>query len=252
MQLRLRRSQRTGGVLTNTVIFCLDAQAQFTADEDENIRRYKLHNQCIYNSEASLRAQERGDASHAKGTIGGNLKAIAHYAVAHLRLNITISSLARGHHIECKSLDELLGAEEAIYEACRNLRSYLDTAATFDGREVIVGFDSEEPSIIAAAAPQQTLVATPIPTAPAPAAAIAPPAAALVVDATIPDPQPAEGSATYDHPPGTTSANTPSYGQASATAFSFFSEGAQGEQERKRMIVVGAILAVILLLVWMT
>jgi hypothetical protein len=44
----------------------------------------------------------------------------------------------RGVHVECKDLDELLGAKSAILEAAQSLRSYLDVAATFDGREEIV------------------------------------------------------------------------------------------------------------------
>jgi hypothetical protein len=35
-------------------------------------------------------------------------------------------------------MDELLGAENAIVEAARNLKAYLQTAATFDGREEII------------------------------------------------------------------------------------------------------------------
>jgi hypothetical protein len=245
MHLRLRRSQRTGGVLSNTVIFCLDAQVQLTADEDANIRRYKLHSQCIYNSEASLRAQAQGDASRSSGTIGGNLKAIAHYAVAHLRLNITIDSLARGHHIECKSLDELLGAEEALYEACRNLRSYLDTAATFDGREVVVAFDGEEPKVVAAAVSQQTLVASPAPatTAPMIIATPAPP----MVETTMLAPQPSDEPAVHEHAPEVPGAGVSTYVQAPTATAPFFSEGAQGEKERNIMIGVGVAIAVLLL-----
>ena len=68
-----------------------------------------------------------------------------------MRLTITIASLERGQHIELKSLDELLAAEDAIMEACRTLRAYLETAATFDGREVLFDFSTEEPTVIAQA-----------------------------------------------------------------------------------------------------
>jgi hypothetical protein len=34
----------------------------------------------------------------------------------------------------------LLGAESAIIESCRNVKTYLDTALTFDGREEVVEF----------------------------------------------------------------------------------------------------------------
>jgi hypothetical protein len=60
--------------------------------------------------------------------------------MAGLSLRITVYSLMRGVHVECKSMDELLGAEHAIVDAAENLRTYLDIAATFDGREQIREF----------------------------------------------------------------------------------------------------------------
>ena len=53
---------------------------------------------------------------------------------------MTIASLVSGHHIECKDMDEMLGAEGALREGCQNLKGYLDTAVTFDGREEVVQF----------------------------------------------------------------------------------------------------------------
>ncbi|MEY9880424.1 hypothetical protein [Bradyrhizobium sp. USDA 329] len=57
-----------------------------------------------------------------------------------LSLRVTIETLMSGQHIECKDLDELLGAEAAILSACKNLKAYLETAQTFDGREEVVEF----------------------------------------------------------------------------------------------------------------
>jgi hypothetical protein len=57
-----------------------------------------------------------------------------------LSLRVTIDGLLQGQHVECKDLDELLGAEAAIREACSNLKAYLETALTFDGREEVVEF----------------------------------------------------------------------------------------------------------------
>jgi hypothetical protein len=59
-------------------------------------------------------------------------------AMAALSLRITVDSLIRGVHVECNSMDELLAAEKAIREAASNLKAYLDTAATFDGREEVI------------------------------------------------------------------------------------------------------------------
>ena len=57
-----------------------------------------------------------------------------------LSLRVTVDGLMGGQHIECKDLDELLGAEAAILDACKNLKAYLETALTFDGREEVVEF----------------------------------------------------------------------------------------------------------------
>lgn len=249
MQLHLRRSQRDGGVISKNVIFCLDAQAAFTPQEDENIRRYKLHNQCIYNSEASKRHLDHADAAR-DGSTRGALRSLAYSALAAMRLNITVNSLSRGQHIECKSLDELLGAEEALYEACRNLRNYLDTAATFDGREVVIDFSqAEQPQVVAQAQPQPVLVATPTPAAAAPAqAAIASSAAAIeaappIVEAVIPPTQPAPEYASYEPAAHETSAYAPSYGEVGGGTPSFFSDGAQGDKEKMILKVVGGVMA---------
>ncbi len=170
MQLKLSRSQREGGFIGKSILFCLDARVAYTAAETANIRRYKLQDQIIYSSEAALSASAgsaaasaRAQAGHlgfssmddvlssAASKMGHGLKAAALGALATMKLTISIGSLERGHHIECKSLDELLGAEEAIMDACRSLKGYLDTAATFDGREVLVDFSTDEPTIVASA-----------------------------------------------------------------------------------------------------
>lgn len=141
MQLKLKRSLKETGMLTKTVIYCLDAVAQFTQEEADAISKYKLGAQVIYSSEA---AKQRGmaavDAIN-QGGVGGLVKGWAHIAMAKLSLVVTVNSLVSGQHIECKDMDELLGAESAIYTACQNLRQYLDVAKTFDGRESIVDFN---------------------------------------------------------------------------------------------------------------
>lgn len=160
MQLKLRRSQRESGILGKNVIFCLDARVDLSSQEEQSLTRYKLLNQVIYNSEASKKHLESA-AAHRDGSAGGALKSLASIALAAMRLNITVASLQRGQHIECKSLDELLGAEDAIMEACETLRGYLDTAATFDGREILVSFDTGTPTIIAQASTPPPMLVTP-------------------------------------------------------------------------------------------
>ncbi len=57
-----------------------------------------------------------------------------------LALRITVDKLIHGRHIECRDLGELLSAELAIVDACKNLRSYIDTALTFTGSEDVSEF----------------------------------------------------------------------------------------------------------------
>jgi hypothetical protein len=167
MQLKLTRSQRQGGIVSKSIIFCLDARVQLTRDEQANVYRYKLGTQVIYNSEASKRHLAKSEAAQAMGTVGGAALGFVSLAMAAISLNITIDDLQRGRHIECKSLDELLGTEEAIMEACRRLRFYLDTAATFDGRDVLVDFSDVEPAVVSTAPPPM-LAAPSVQTVPPP------------------------------------------------------------------------------------
>lgn len=182
MQLKLKRSQREGGLISKSVIFCLDARADFTPEERNSISRYKLHNEVIYNSEAQLRLLEKS-AVQRDGSFVGSLKSLATVALAHTQLYITIASLQKGQHVECKSLEELIGAEEAICIACQNLKAYLEAALTFDGREVLVDFATGVPQIVAEAVTPQAMLAAPAPhPAPAPPVAYAPAEQALPVD----------------------------------------------------------------------
>jgi hypothetical protein len=173
MQLKMKRSQRTGGMMGGTAIFCLDARADLTREEQDSVARYKIGSQVIYNSEASRQALERGSKS-IDGSALGTVKGLAFAALSQMRLNITINSLQQGQHIECKSLDELLGAEQALMTACRNLQSYLVAANSFDGREVVVNFvDGVAENVAEATAPQPILAITPPPIAASASSAIA-------------------------------------------------------------------------------
>ena len=148
MQLKIQRSQRAGGVLGNQVVFALDVRADYTPEEQHNIRRYRLGGQVIYSSQAARRHMARADA-HMDRTQSRDLKeqfgGLAHgafsTALAKMSLNISIASLGRGHHIECKDLEELLEAEGTVREACKNVTQYLEVASTFDGSEMVIEYD---------------------------------------------------------------------------------------------------------------
>ena len=149
MHLKLRRSQRSGGLLGGKVIFALDARADLSAEERSLVSKYALGKLVVYDSEARKKhadaASDHFDTSQSMQVgvgkqVWGLTRGIVSAAIAALTLRITVDSLAQGQHIECKDLDELLGAEAAIREACTNLKAYLVTALTFDGREEVVEF----------------------------------------------------------------------------------------------------------------
>ncbi|MBR0960894.1 hypothetical protein [Bradyrhizobium japonicum] len=156
MQLKLKRSQRLSTF--GKPIFVLDARMEIAPEECALIERYRLGDCVVYDSAAREKYQEAAKQhleqtkDYEKSSSGGAaLKSLGRMlyrltragvstALASMSLRITINSLMRGVHVECKDMDELLGAKTAIVQAGENLRSYIDTAVTFDGREEILEF----------------------------------------------------------------------------------------------------------------
>src|SRR5438105_9057838 len=64
----------------------------------------------------------------------------ARAAAMSMSLRCTVDSLISGQHIECKDLDELMGAEGQITDATKTTKAYLELAQTFDGREEVLEF----------------------------------------------------------------------------------------------------------------
>lgn len=152
MMLSLRRAQRAGGMMGGKIIFTLDARAELTPDEQALVKRYALGKLVVYDSEARKKHADSAyghfssvpgvssDLAAAGRGLWSNARGLASAAMMALSLRVTIDSLMSGQHIECKDLDELLGAEAAIVDACKNIKAYLDTALTFDGREEVLEF----------------------------------------------------------------------------------------------------------------
>lgn len=145
IQLKLRRSQKAG--LLGKTSFMLDARADLTPEAKGLVSKYGLGSLVIYDSKArQQRAEETfGHLDLAAVVNPGRAlwktaRGLASAAMMALSLRVTVNSLMSGQHIECKDLDELLGAEAAIVEACKNLKGYIETALTFDGREDVLEF----------------------------------------------------------------------------------------------------------------
>jgi hypothetical protein len=143
MQLKIQRSQRTDGVISKAVYFALDVQVDYSHAEQENISKYKLGRQIVYNSKAAQKHFDKADAA-LDGSVTGGLKGIASGLMARMHLVVTVESLGNGQHIECKDLAELIEAEDSIMDACRNVKGFLQVAATFDGSTTLIDFDKGE------------------------------------------------------------------------------------------------------------
>ncbi len=154
MQLRIQRSQRAGGVVSTIIFFCLDVRADYSPEEQSNIGKYKLGGEPIYNSAAAKKHLDSAGTQLERtqsGTVGERFAGLARgsmsLVMAKLNLNITIASLGRGHHIECKDLEELLEAEDTVRTACKNVTRYLEVARTFDGSEVVIEYVNGEEQV---------------------------------------------------------------------------------------------------------
>lgn len=161
-----------GGMLGNTVVFCLDVRAEYSAEEAANIKRYKLGREVIYSSQHARQHLAHAGVHMIGANIGttgervGSLaRGVAQIALAKLHLNISIASLGRGQHIECKDLGELSDAERTVLEACRRLRDYLKMAASFNGMVILVDFEDGEkvqvaPGMVSSAEPDAASLAS--------------------------------------------------------------------------------------------
>lgn len=147
MMLKIKRSQRTGGVFANKALFALDIRADYSQEERDAINRYKLGGEIVYSSEAAKRHAANAGTHLDSGTGAGLAKGIMSMALASMNLSITIASLQQGHHIECKDMNEVLGAESTLRDACKNVTAWLDAAKTFDGREMVVEYVSGEEKV---------------------------------------------------------------------------------------------------------
>lgn len=137
MKLLLRHGQRSGGLMGNKSVFILDARVEYAPEESQAIRKYKLGGNIIYRSEANQKKVAEAEAKFDNGRVFSGL---ATAVMSRNKMHITIDSIAKGHQIEANDLDELLAAENQIKGVCENLKSYIETAKTFDGREEVIEF----------------------------------------------------------------------------------------------------------------
>jgi hypothetical protein len=138
MKLVISRSQRTAGMLTSKVMFALTARLDLTEEESHLLKKYKLHNTTIYNSDTAQKHLDHADADRSTGSVLGAAKSVIRIGLAALSLRCTYESLTKGQTIECKEMGDLLAAEAAIVEACQTAKAFLEISKTFDGKEQVI------------------------------------------------------------------------------------------------------------------
>lgn len=123
MKLLFRRDQRSG--LMNKVIFTLAVRADLSPEEREAVRKYKFGSSLLYARE-QLRVEEE------------TWKGVAKFWLKHaLNLTISVDDLTDGKVIECKTIGEMLAAEEQVKDAAANFAALLRAAMYFGGEEVV-------------------------------------------------------------------------------------------------------------------
>lgn len=141
MKLFIRRSQQPGGFRSRgNVVFTIDVRVEPTASEKSLISKYRLGSSVVYDSNAKKAFGEAAEENRKKSGLFAKLKSLLFSVFAAFSLRCTFDSLTDGQHIECASLNELIEAEQAIIEACKTAKTFLDVAGTFNGREEVMEF----------------------------------------------------------------------------------------------------------------
>ncbi len=114
--LKLRRSQKAG--MLGKTSFMLDARVELDPEAKGLISKYGLGSLVVYDSKARQQRAESAYVNFDQATysstgrsLWSSAKGLANAAMMALSLRVTVSNLIGGQHIECKDLDELLGAE---------------------------------------------------------------------------------------------------------------------------------------------
>ena len=128
MKLKLDRSQASG-MLSSKITFTLTARTELTDEEAEYVRKYKMGKEVLY-------AKVKVDTNDVPfmGATAGIAKVLAAKA---LNMTITVDDLVNGKSFDCKDIIEMRAAEEQIKEGCALFKDVLESAAHFEGTEIL-------------------------------------------------------------------------------------------------------------------
>ena len=128
MKLKIRRTQKSG-MMSSKITFQLHAQTELGPEEFENVNKYKLGKEVLYH-------KEKVDTSNV-GYAGVMSSVGTLLAAKALNITVTADDLLNGKIVECKDIVEMLAVEEQIKEACGIFKEVLESAAHFEGEEII-------------------------------------------------------------------------------------------------------------------
>lgn len=112
MKLLLTRNQSKS--MMGGVSFEVRGQVQFSNDEADLVRHYKLDNEVLAAKPLRVLGRDTGQVQE-----------------------IRVKSLMNGDTYRAKDLGEVLAHTENLISACENLKTYLDVARKFGGQEAI-------------------------------------------------------------------------------------------------------------------
>lgn len=137
MKLLIKREQKTGMLGKNK--FSLYVRAQITAAEEELIKKNGLANELLLYYERDQAASGMVNSMFTKGGfiggLGGMLKLMRD-------VQLTVNALIVGTTFNCDNVAQLLDVETESVQAAKNLKRYLEAAATFGG-EVAIDIDEQ-------------------------------------------------------------------------------------------------------------
>lgn len=112
MKLVLTRNQAKG--VMGGVSFEVRGQIQFSNEESDLVRHYKLDNEVLASKPLRVLGRDTGQI-----------------------VEVKVRTLVNGDTFKAKDLGEVIGHTENLISACENLKTYLDVARKFGGQEVV-------------------------------------------------------------------------------------------------------------------
>lgn len=129
MKLLIQRNQKSG--FTGKAKYTLYVRAQLTDAEAEIVRRNRLENELLLYFDRD--EHKSGFARSAKDE--GGFWGMAMRMMRDVAL--TVAALIQGETFTCDNVGQLLSVEAETLIAAKNLKRYIQTAATFGGELVL-------------------------------------------------------------------------------------------------------------------